>query len=165
MDYNLDKQHMSLPVKLNPPWGEWDKPWPDRAVHRTKLIMETWVQAFYQLSALHQDLEASDISPKALDTRVALASDMEGNCGLMRSSIVTVAKELKAEEMVLDKNTQTNKYSAHSNILFNIIFFWRTGQSLHHFHKSTNCCFYCPAEQIFGSSKKQFSKMVAQISS
>lgn len=41
--------------------------------------------------------------PKALDSMVALNSVMAGKCGLMRSSIVTVAKELKAEEMVLQR--------------------------------------------------------------
>ena len=40
-------------------------------------------------------------SPKALDSSVALASVMVGKCGLMRSSIVTVANELNAEEIVL----------------------------------------------------------------
>lgn len=44
--------------------------------------------------------------PKALDSRVALASVMVGKYGLMRSSIVTVAKELKAEEMVLRRGTE-----------------------------------------------------------
>lgn len=45
--------------------------------------------------------EASEKSPNALDSSVALASVMAGKYGLMRSSMVTVARELKAEEMVL----------------------------------------------------------------
>lgn len=36
-----------------------------------------------------------------MDSRVALDSVMAGKYGLMRSSIVTVANELNAEEMVL----------------------------------------------------------------
>lgn len=48
--------------------------------------------------------------PKTLDSRVALASGMAGKCGLMRSSMVTVAKELKAEEIVLHKKTKNNTY-------------------------------------------------------
>ena len=41
------------------------------------------------------------VLPSALDSSVALASVMLGKWGLIRSSIVTVARELKADEMVL----------------------------------------------------------------
>lgn len=49
-------------------------------------------------------------SPKALDSRVALDSVMLRKCGLIKSSIVTVASELKAEEMVLQWTNQEKKY-------------------------------------------------------
>lgn len=40
-------------------------------------------------------------SPSPLERNVALVSVMLGKCGLIRSSMVTVARELKADEMVL----------------------------------------------------------------
>ena len=40
-------------------------------------------------------------SPRSLESSVARDSDSPGKCGRTRSSIVTVASELKAEEMVL----------------------------------------------------------------
>lgn len=46
-----------------------------------------------------------------MDSRVALFSVMAGKCGLMRSSIVTVAKELKAEEMVLHRKSKKETYN------------------------------------------------------
>lgn len=42
-------------------------------------------------------------SPSSLETSVARDSDSPGKCGRTRSSMVTVASELKAEEMVLGK--------------------------------------------------------------
>lgn len=64
-----------------------------------------------------------------MDSRVALASVMAGKCGLMRSSIVTVAKELKAEEMVLckikaKKNKKTLTTSSKLSILPNMTAFY-----------------------------------------
>lgn len=50
---------------------------------------------------LHFQREQQQILPSPLDSSVALASVMFGKYGLIRSSIVTVARELKAEEMVL----------------------------------------------------------------
>lgn len=44
------------------------------------------------------------VTPSPFDSSVALDSVIAGKCGLIRSSIVTVAKELKADEMVLVKN-------------------------------------------------------------
>lgn len=46
------------------------------------------------------------ILPSPLDSRVAFASVMFGNWGLIRSSMVTVARELKADEMVLMGHTR-----------------------------------------------------------
>lgn len=51
--------------------------------------------------ALEFQREQQQILPSPLDSSVALASVMFGKYGLIRSSIVTVARELKAEEMVL----------------------------------------------------------------
>lgn len=62
----------------------------------------------------------SRAEPKALDSMVALNSVMAGKCGLMRSSIVTVAKELKAEEMVLQRQKPkfyTDRYHQHSYVV------------------------------------------------
>lgn len=52
------------------------------------------------------EFKVLESSPKALDSRVALDSVMRGKCGLMRSSIVTVASELKAEEMLLQQTQE-----------------------------------------------------------
>lgn len=41
--------------------------------------------------------------PRTRDNMVARASDTSGNQGRMRSSIVTVARELNADDMVLKK--------------------------------------------------------------
>lgn len=43
----------------------------------------------------------NNILPSPLERNVALVSVMLGKCGLIRSSMVTVARELKADEMVL----------------------------------------------------------------
>lgn len=62
------------------------------------------------------EFKALESSPKALDSRVALDSVMLRKCGLMRSSIVTVASELKAEEMVLQQNNpgeNNGQYNRH----------------------------------------------------
>lgn len=49
---------------------------------------------------------------------------MLGNCGLMRSSIVTVASELNAEEMVLQQNNhEKTKLSANGWVFFFLAFF------------------------------------------
>lgn len=42
-------------------------------------------------------------SPSSLEISVARDSDSPGKCGRTRSSMVTVASELKAEEMVLGR--------------------------------------------------------------
>lgn len=124
VDYNSVERQVSSPVKLNPPWGEWGTPWPGRAARRTELTMKTQSQKSEPV-APYRNTEFKS-SPKALDTRVARSSDMERKCGLMRSSIVTVAKELKAEEMVLDGKGQNR---AHNVVLFNLIFILNKGSA------------------------------------
>lgn len=67
---------------------------------------------FFLIDCFDSHMAAFKLSkrqPKALDSRVALASVMAGYCGLMRSSMVTVAKELKADDMVLHKNEEAKQ--------------------------------------------------------
>lgn len=52
-------------------------------------------------TALSWVRKLKDSSPRPLDSSVARASVMPGQKGLIRSSIVTVARELKADEIVL----------------------------------------------------------------
>lgn len=66
----------------------------------------------------HQDAAAAasfnkhdgSTSPRLLERKVALLSVMVGKCGLIRSSMVTVARELKAEEMVLREGRGERSY-------------------------------------------------------
>lgn len=55
-------------------------------------------------------------SPSILDNKVALASDIEGYWGLMKSSIVTVAKELKAEDIVLQRKAWHQQINANTGL-------------------------------------------------
>lgn len=90
------------------PWERPGKPWPDTPGRRPELWnshISSWGVVAHQGSTEHtNNINGDDVWPSPLDRKVALASVMLGKCGLIRSSMVTVARELKADEMVLQED-------------------------------------------------------------
>lgn len=60
-----------------------------------------WSRGWEEKGINNNNNNNNNILPSPLERNIALVSVMLGKCGLIRSSMVTVARELKADEMVL----------------------------------------------------------------